>query len=60
MYSKGLKGEIKDVVGIDIKPEFPKNPEIKILIYGAGAIGFHLAYIFDVPDVKVYIYMRKT
>ena len=32
---------------------------IKILIYGAGAIGFHLAYIFDVPDVKVYIYMRK-
>ena len=32
---------------------------IKILIYGAGAIGFHLAYIFDVPDVMFYIYMRK-
>ena len=32
---------------------------IKILIYGAGAIGFHLAYLFDVPNVKVYIYMRQ-
>ena len=32
---------------------------IKILIYGAGAIGFHLAYIFDVPNVKIYIYMRR-
>ena len=34
LYSKGLKGEIKDVVGIDIKAEFPKNPDIKISNYG--------------------------
>ena len=38
LYSKGLKGEIKDVVGIDIKPEFPKNPDIKILNYGSSTI----------------------
>ena len=34
LYSKGFKGEIKDVVGIDIKAEFPKNPDIKISNYG--------------------------
>ena len=38
LYSKGLKGEIKDVVGIDIKPEFPKNPDIKILNYGSSTV----------------------
>ena len=38
LYSKGLKGEIKDVVGIDIKPEFPRNPDIKILNYGSSTI----------------------
>ena len=32
---------------------------INILIFGAGAIGCHLAYIFHIPNVKVYIYMRK-
>ena len=34
LYSKALNGEIKDVVGIDIKAEFPKNPDIKIMNYG--------------------------
>ena len=34
LYSKGFKGEIKDVVGIDINAEFPKNPDIKISNYG--------------------------
>tara|TARA_B100000963_G_C22584545_1_gene652440 strand:- start:382 stop:909 length:528 start_codon:yes stop_codon:yes gene_type:complete len=34
LYSKALSGEIKDVVGIDIKAEFPKNPDIKIMNYG--------------------------
>ena len=38
LYSKGLKGEIKNVVGIDIKPEFPKNPDIKILNYGSSTV----------------------
>ena len=32
---------------------------INILIFGAGAIGCHLAYIFHIPNVKVYIYMRE-
>lgn len=27
LYSKALAGEIKNVVGIDIKPEYPKNPD---------------------------------
>ena len=34
LYSKGLKGEIKNVVGIDIKAELPKKPDIKIFNYG--------------------------
>ena len=38
LYSKGLKGEIKNVVGIDIKPEFPKSPDIKILNYGSSTV----------------------
>ena len=35
LYSKALNGELKDVVGIDIKAEFPKNPDIKIMNYGS-------------------------
>lgn len=34
LYSKALNGEVKDVVGIDIKAEFPKKPDIKITNYG--------------------------
>lgn len=28
IYSKALSGELKNVVGIDIEPEFPKNPDL--------------------------------
>jgi adenylylsulfate kinase-like enzyme len=28
IYSRAQKGELKNVVGIDIKAEFPKNPEM--------------------------------
>lgn len=28
IYSKALSGELKNVVGIDIKPEFPNNPNL--------------------------------
>ncbi len=28
IYSKALNGELKNVVGIDIKPEFPNNPNL--------------------------------
>ena len=38
LYSKALNGEIKDVVGIDIKAEFPKTPDIKIMNYGTNNI----------------------
>ena len=34
LYSKALNGELKDVVGIDIKAEFPVKPDIKIINYG--------------------------
>ena len=34
LYSKALNGELKDVVGIDIKAEFPTKPDIKIINYG--------------------------
>ena len=30
LYEGAIKGEIKDVVGIDQKAEFPQNPDIKI------------------------------
>ena len=38
LYSKALNGELKDVVGIDIKAEFPKSPDIKITNYGTVSI----------------------
>lgn len=28
IYSKALNKELKNVVGVDIKPEFPKNPDL--------------------------------
>lgn len=30
IYTAAIKGEIKNVVGIDIKPEFPKKPDLII------------------------------
>ena len=30
IYNKALKGELKDVMGIDLKVEFPLNPDIEI------------------------------
>ena len=30
IYKKALKGELKDVMGIDLKVEFPLNPDIEI------------------------------
>lgn len=38
LYSKALTGELKNVVGIDIKAEFPKSPDIKITNYGTVSI----------------------
>lgn len=38
LYSKALNGELKNVVGIDIKAEFPKNPDIKLMNYGINDI----------------------
>ena len=30
IYSRARAGELKDVVGVDIKAEFPKNPDFRI------------------------------
>lgn len=30
IYSRSLKGELKNIVGIDIQPDYPKNPDITI------------------------------
>lgn len=30
IYSRAKKGQLKNVVGYDIKPEYPKNPEFRI------------------------------
>ena len=38
LYSRVLKGEIKNVVGFDVKAEFPKKPDLKILNYGNFSI----------------------
>ena len=32
---------------------------MKILIYGTGAIGSHISYLLNVPNVKLYLYFRK-
>lgn len=31
LYKKALKGQIKNVYGVDLNPEFPKNPDIHLL-----------------------------
>lgn len=33
IYSRGLKGELTHIVGLDIEPEYPKNPDITIHNY---------------------------
>lgn len=38
LYSKALNGDLKDVVGVDIKAEYPKSPDIKITNYGTMGI----------------------
>lgn len=34
IYSRGLAGELSNVVGIDITPEFPQKPDITIQNFG--------------------------
>ena len=38
LYIKALSGELKDVVGVDIKAEYPKKPDVKITNYGTIGI----------------------
>ena len=38
LYIKALSGELKDVVGVDIKAEYPKTPDVKITNYGTIGI----------------------
>ena len=38
LYSRALKGEIKEVVGVDIKPDFPVKPDLRILNYGTNSL----------------------
>jgi len=38
LYSKALKGEIKEVVGVDIKPDYPVKPDLRILNYGKNSL----------------------
>jgi cytidine diphosphoramidate kinase len=38
LYSKALKGEIKNVVGVDIDAEFPQSPDLTILNDGSQSI----------------------
>lgn len=38
LYSGALKGEVKDVVGIDIEAEYPKNPDIHLINDGEVSV----------------------
>ena len=38
LYSKAIKGEIKNVVGIDIKVDEPKNPDFVCVNDGSKSI----------------------
>lgn len=42
IYARAKNGKIKDVVGIDIKPEFPKNPDLIVRHTSLKRIPFYV------------------
>ena len=47
LYSKAIKSEIKNVMGIDMEYEEPKNPDIEIENYGLNTVEKVLKIIID-------------
>ena len=47
LYSKAIKSEIKNVMGIDMEYEEPKNPDIEIENYGLNTVEKALKIIID-------------
>lgn len=52
IYSGALKGEIKNVMGVDIEFEEPKNPDIVVLNDGSKELDYFIDLIFG--KEKIY------
>lgn len=54
IYSRAKSGELKNIVGIDIEPELPKNPDITIQNCNNRTIDDNVNLILNVYDAKFY------
>ena len=47
IYSRGLKGELKNIVGVDIQPEFPMHPDLIIRNAQGSSVIDHVRLILQ-------------
>ena len=59
IYSRSMSGELKNVVGIDIEPEFPKSPDIVLQNQSYSSVKDNVNLILDRYD-KIIFKKDKT